>query len=121
MKSCFLYCRSQNQNLADFSIKIEADIYAALCCTLPISSFKQKISFWIILIYFCNNLGKSTCTNIVFTIILNFIMKISFNLFIVVVLTSIHVLPLFEVTTGLGVASIGQVFETLLLPRTLTY
>ena len=48
-------------------------------------------------------------------------MQILFNLFTVLVLTSIHALSLFEVATGLGVASIGQVFETLLLPRTLTY
>ena len=38
MKSCFLNCRSQNKNLADFSIKIEPDIYAAFCCT-------QKMQF----------------------------------------------------------------------------
>ena len=48
-------------------------------------------------------------------------MQILFNLFTVLVLTSIHALPLFEVATGLGVASIGQVFETLPLPRTVTY
>ena len=58
--SCFLNCRSKNKNLADFSIKIESDIYAALCCTLSFQIPTTTIfvcSFWGGF-YFLYNLGK---------------------------------------------------------------